>query len=137
MANSIDAGKGFLVDDVSLCSSSCIPHRVHARRPKPDGCAARRQRHGDARRLGLQHRRSVAGQGPIDYIAQNGIQVSFGGSATVKGNTVPDDWYTPSDVTACGLLFFQAGGVKQSANNLFGNKTNISSAGRGGGNTKP
>ena len=30
---------------------------------------------------------TVIGSGKVDYIAQNGIQVSFGGSATVKGNT--------------------------------------------------
>ena len=80
---------------------------------------------------------TVTGQGQIDYIAQNGIQVSFGASATVKGNTVSGNWYTPRDWVACGLLFYQAAGVKQSANNLFANEVNICNAGRGGGNAKP
>ncbi len=80
---------------------------------------------------------TVTGQGPVDYIAQNGIEIALGGSATVTGNTVSGNWYTPATVTACGLLFFQANGVKQSKNNLFGNQTNLCNAGRGGGNTNP
>lgn len=78
---------------------------------------------------------TVTGEGPVNYIAQNGIQISFGGSATVTGNTVSGDWYTPATVTACGLLFYQASGVKQSKNNLFDNQTNLCNAGRGGGNS--
>ena len=79
----------------------------------------------------------VTGQGPIAYIAQNGIQVSFGGAGTVTGNTVSDNWYAPAGVTACGLLFYQASGVKQSANTFSGNETNVCNAGRGGGNVRP
>ena len=46
----------------------------------------------------------------LAYIAQNGIQVSFGGSATVRGNTVSGHWYTPDGTEACGLLFYLAAG---------------------------
>ncbi len=67
----------------------------------------------------------VTGSGKVDDIAQNGIQVSFGGSATVKGNIVSGNWYTPTSNEACGLLFYQAAEVKQQANLLFGNETNI------------
>jgi hypothetical protein len=76
----------------------------------------------------------VTGEGHISYIAQNGIQISFGGSATVTGNTVSGNWYTPATVTACGLLLYQANGVKQSKNNLFDNQMNLCNFGRGGGN---
>jgi hypothetical protein len=78
---------------------------------------------------------TVTGQGPVDYIAQNGIQVSGGATALVKGNTVSGNWYTPKSFVACGLLFFDAGGVKQQGNNLFGNEVNLCNAGRGGGNS--
>ena len=78
---------------------------------------------------------TVTGQGQIDYIAQNGIQISYGGTALVRGNTVTGNWYTPASYTACGLLFYQASGVKQQANTLSGNETNLCNAGRGGGNT--
>jgi parallel beta-helix repeat protein len=75
----------------------------------------------------------VTGEGPVSYIAQNGIQVSYGASGTVTGNTVSNNWYTGATWTACGLLFYQAGGVKQNANNLFNNQTNFCNFGRGGG----
>jgi hypothetical protein len=75
----------------------------------------------------------VTGEGPIDYIAQNGIQISYGASALVKGNTVSGNWYTGPTWTACGLLFYQAGGVKQQSNTLYDNQTNLCNAGRGGG----
>jgi hypothetical protein len=78
---------------------------------------------------------TVTGLGPVNFIAQNGIEIAFGGSAAVTGNTVSGHYYTPATVTACGLLFYQAGGVKQSANILSGNQTNLCNAGRGGGNT--
>jgi hypothetical protein len=80
---------------------------------------------------------TVTGYGMINYIAQNGIEVASGASALVKSNTVSGNWYTPKSFVACGLLFFQAGGVKQSGNNLFNNEVNLCNAGRGGGNFKP
>jgi hypothetical protein len=75
----------------------------------------------------------VTGEGHVAYIAQNGIQFSYGASGTVTGNTVSGNWYTGQTWTACGLLFYQAGGVKQNANNLFDNQTNFCNVGRGGG----
>ncbi len=76
---------------------------------------------------------TVTGAGPIDYIAQNGIQVGFGASATVKGNTVSGNWYTPVSDVACGVLLYQAGGVKASSNTLFANERNNCNFGKGGG----
>jgi len=80
---------------------------------------------------------TVTGAGPVAYIAQNGIEIASGASASVTGNTVSGNWYTGPTYTACGLLFIQAGGVKQSSNTLFANQTNLCNAGRGGGNFKP
>jgi hypothetical protein len=77
---------------------------------------------------------TVTGQGRIDWIAQNGIQISFGATGIVTGNSVSRNFYTPKTYTACGLLFYQAGGVKQSGNDFFGNEVNICNAGRGKGN---
>ena len=72
-------------------------------------------------------RNTLTGVGHVAYIAQNGIQVSFGGSATVKGNTVSGHWYTPDGTEACGLLFYQAGKVnaKATANTLFDNEVEM------------
>ncbi len=80
---------------------------------------------------------TVTGSGQVNYIAQNGIQISFGATAQVTGNTVSGNWYTPAGTMSCGLLFLDAGGVKQHSNNLFANETNLCNAGRGGGQYKP
>jgi len=80
---------------------------------------------------------TVTGEGPINYIAQNGIQISFGATALVRGNSVSGNWYTPAGTIACGLLLFEAGGVKQQMNNLFANEVNFCNFGRGGGNARP
>lgn len=77
---------------------------------------------------------TVTGAGPVNYIAQNGIEIASGATALVTGNTVSGHFYTPATVTACGLLFYQAGGVKQNSNTMFANQTNLCNAGRGGGN---
>ena len=78
---------------------------------------------------------TVTGAGPLGsgYAAQNGIQIGFGASAVVSGNTVSGNVYTPKSDVACGLLFYQADGVKQQGNNLFDNEVNLCNAGRGGG----
>ena len=75
----------------------------------------------------------VIGEGQIDYIAQNGIQISFGASALVRGNTVSGNWYTPAGTESCGLLLYQANGVKTQMNHLFDNEVNFCNFGRGGG----
>jgi CSLREA domain-containing protein len=80
---------------------------------------------------------TVTGFGMINYIAQNGIEVASSATASITSNTVSGNWYTPTPVVACGLLFFQAGGVKQQGNTLFNNEINLCNAGRGGGNYKP
>jgi hypothetical protein len=78
---------------------------------------------------------TVTGAGPIDYTAQNGIQVGFGATATVKGNSASGNWYTPQSDVACGLLLYQAGGVKASSNALFANERDQCNYGKGGGNS--
>jgi hypothetical protein len=79
---------------------------------------------------------TVTGDGPVGYIAQNGIQVGFGATAAVKNNTVSGNSYTGPDV-ACGLLLYQAGGVKASANNLSNNERDMCNFGKGGGKFNP
>jgi hypothetical protein len=77
---------------------------------------------------------TVSGAGPVGYIAQNGIQISYGATGSVTGNSISDNAYTGTSVTACGLLMFQADGVKQSKNSFSGDQKNLCSVGRGGGN---
>ena len=48
---------------------------------------------------------TVTGQGPVPYIAQNGIQVGVGAKATVSGNTVTGNAYTGAGgVSSAGIL---------------------------------
>jgi hypothetical protein len=48
---------------------------------------------------------TVTGQGPVSYIAQNGIQVGVGAKATVTGNTVTGNAYTGAGgVSSAGIL---------------------------------
>jgi hypothetical protein len=47
---------------------------------------------------------TVTGQGPVAYIAQNGIQVGYGGVANVVGNTVSGHSYTGSSTVSGGIV---------------------------------
>ncbi len=67
-------------------------------------------------------------------IASNGVLVAFGGRALVIGNTIKDNWYTPTSDTACGLLLYEAGGKSDSklaiglikkVNSINSNETDI------------
>ena len=81
----------------------------------------------------------VTGSGPLDVplAAQNGIQIGFGATAIVQGNTISGNNYTPPSFVACGLLLFEADGVKASSNPWFDNEKNLCNFGRGGGKFNP
>lgn len=81
----------------------------------------------------------VSGSGPVGVplAAQNGIQIGFGATAIVRGNTVSGNNYTPTSFVACGILIFQADGVKASHNSLSGNERDNCNFGKGGGNYNP
>ena len=82
----------------------------------------------------------VRGLGPVDFIAQNGIQVSRGAVADVRENTIADNYYTghvgvgPNpggqnppgwEYYSTALLLFQADtGTHTSENHFFGNQHN-------------
>ncbi len=70
----------------------------------------------------------ITGQGPIDYIAQNGIVIRSGASATVKDNTVSALSYTPAGTEATGLLNYGAGKITVSGNRFVGTETRIDGA---------
>src|SRR5229473_3571801 len=84
---------------------------------------------------------TVTGLGPVGFIAGNGIQVSRGAVAEVRGNTISNNFYTgevgvgpnPGDRNpegweyfSTGLLLFEAGaGTKTSDNQFSGNQHNF------------
>ncbi len=85
---------------------------------------------------------TVTGDDAINYIAQNGIQVSFAATAKLVGNNVSLNNYAPAKVTACGLLIYKAGGVSgatksglafiKADNNFHANEQDICNFGKGG-----
>lgn len=79
---------------------------------------------------------AVTGSGAVGlpFAAQNGIQVGFGATATVSRNMITGNDYTPMSYIACGLLFYDADGVKQSKNSFSSNEKDVCNFGRGGGN---
>src|SRR5260370_7320442 len=49
----------------------------------------------------------VAGNGPVPYIAQNGIQIGFGGDGLIMRNQVTGHSYTgPNGASSSGILIF-------------------------------
>lgn len=76
---------------------------------------------------------TVTGVGQVSYIAQNGIQVGFGATALVRGDAVSGNDYTPKAWVACGLLLFDADGLRASSNTYLGNERDVCNFGKGGG----
>jgi hypothetical protein len=50
---------------------------------------------------------TVIGQGPVSYIAQNGIQLGYGGEGTISNNLIVGNSYTGAGQTdSAGILYF-------------------------------
>lgn len=47
---------------------------------------------------------SVIGAGPTAVTAQNGIQIGYGASANITGNTISGNYYSPATYSAAGIL---------------------------------
>ncbi|MDZ4713708.1 MAG: right-handed parallel beta-helix repeat-containing protein [bacterium] len=50
---------------------------------------------------------TVTGSGPINFIAQNGIQVGFGAKGSIKNNKVSNINFTMLTAASCGILIYQ------------------------------
>lgn len=74
----------------------------------------------------------ITGRGPVGTgdAAQNGVQLGFGAHGHVSDNTITDNFYTPPDAIACGVLLFLAAiGMAPSNDNTFaGNEQNVCGA---------
>lgn len=80
---------------------------------------------------------AITGFGPVNFIAQNGIQIGFGATAIVHENQISGNDYTPRSFVSCGLLMFDADGVRASENHYANNERNVCVFGRGGGEFNP
>jgi hypothetical protein len=54
---------------------------------------------------------TVTGAGAVDFIAQNGIQLSLGATASITNNTVASLSYTPATYASAGVLVWSTGGA--------------------------
>lgn len=72
---------------------------------------------------------TITGAGPTSIIAQNGIQISRGATATVTSNNVSMNSYSglghSINDAAAGILIYLSNGVSISANNLHDNELGI------------
>ncbi len=77
---------------------------------------------------------TVIGQGPVTYIAQNGIQIGFGAKATVSNNIVTGNSYSGTNNAASGGILVVGGscyggaltiGTKITNNTVVGNDVGI------------
>jgi len=76
----------------------------------------------------------VTGQGPVDYIAQNGIQMGYGVRGEIKGNTVTGNAYTGAGGASSGGILIVGGSyyggplttnVQVTGNKLTGNDVGV------------
>jgi len=67
---------------------------------------------------------TITGIGQTDEIGQNGIQVSNVSQAAIAGNTVRDNYYTPSSQSA-GIIVFQSSDVVIERNRILDNNNGI------------
>jgi len=62
---------------------------------------------------------TVTGSGPVNFIAQNGFQLSTGASGSIRGNTISNLSYTPSTAVSTGILLYQSAGPDTTSGNLL------------------
>ncbi len=75
----------------------------------------------------------ITGYGPVDFIGQNGIQVSYGAAARLGTNTISNNFYTPKSSTACGVIIYKAGGLLIEKTNIYSdNEKDVCTYGKGG-----
>jgi parallel beta-helix repeat protein len=68
----------------------------------------------------------ITGLGPVDHIAQNGIQLSAGARGTVQWNRVEQNIYTGSGAASTGILLLGAGpGIEIQINRIEDNDIGV------------
>lgn len=69
---------------------------------------------------------TVTGLSPVAFIAQNGIQLGYGATGQVMGNTVDGNWYEGANWASTGILMFESSNVVVQKNAVMGSQTGIS-----------
>ena len=60
----------------------------------------------------------VTGAGTVNYIAQNGIELSDGATGSITNNTVSGFSYSPASYASAGILIYGAGGSVTTSGNV-------------------
>jgi nitrous oxidase accessory protein NosD len=71
---------------------------------------------------------TITGFGPINFIAQNGIQLGYGATGTVHDNIISGNFYSGDGWTSAGILLFDvnAPDMKIFRNHFNDNQKNVS-----------
>ncbi|HMQ70244.1 MAG TPA: hypothetical protein PKC58_14790, partial [Ignavibacteria bacterium] len=62
---------------------------------------------------------TITGAGPVSYIAQNGVQISYGAAGSVRYNTISGISYVPSTYVSTGILLYQPTGPDTTSHNVL------------------
>ncbi len=71
------------------------------------------------------HENTIRGAGPTGLIAQNGVEVSTGASATLTDNSISGNVYTGTETFGAGVLVTAADRVTVAGNRVFDNGSGI------------
>jgi len=67
----------------------------------------------------------ITGTGPTNQIAQNGIQVSRGATATIRDTAVSGNFYIPTSTVSCNVLGFQSGALAIENSSFTGSNVGV------------
>jgi hypothetical protein len=62
---------------------------------------------------------TITGAGPVSFIAQNGIQLGFGATGSIRYNNISGLSYIPSTAVSCGVLLYQPTGPDTTSHNIL------------------
>jgi parallel beta-helix repeat protein len=111
------SGQGILVETTSSPSATLTVENSSVHNYNKNGIVAR---YAGSNLIATGN--YVQGSGPIDVIAQNGIELAFdGATGSIKNNTVIDNFYTPNTSSSADILLYDAkedGSIAISGNTL-------------------
>ena len=98
------SGQGILVETTNSSSANLTVENSSVHNYNKNGIVAR---YAGANLIATGN--YVQGSGPIDVIAQNGIELAFdGATGSIKNNTVIDNFYTPNTSSSADILLYDA-----------------------------
>ena len=120
-ANGCQAGQGIYVQSSGGGSSNVSVTSNHVENYQKNGIVVRQP--GSSATVSNN---TVMGQGVTSGAAENSIEMAFGATGSITGNTVgADEYVDPSSASGAGILVFQGSHVTISKNNVSNTQTGI------------